>query len=137
MTIVADAGPLYALMDQSDSWHARVVAWWGEQPRRVVVPVSVLPEVSYLLQTRIGPAAEQAFIGAVVSGEFITEPLEPEDTVRALQLMQEYGDLPLSFVDATVVAIAERLGAREILTTDRRHFGVIRPLHTSALVLVP
>ncbi len=137
MTVVADTGPLYALMDRSDTWHARVVAWWGERLRGVVVPVSVLPEVSYLLQTRIGPAAEQAFIRAVASGEFITEPLESEDIARALQLMQEYGDLPLGFVDATVVATAERLGVREILTTDRRHFGVIRPLHANSLVLLP
>lgn len=137
MRVVADTGPLYALMDRSDRWHNRVVAWWDAQPRSVVVPVTVLPEVSYLLQTRIGPAAEAAFIGAVASGELQTEPLEAEDVSRAHLLMQEYADLPLGFVDATVVAIAERLGAREILTTDRRHFGVVRPKHMSSLVLLP
>lgn len=137
MRVVADTGPLYALMDRSDRWHNRVVAWWDAQPRSVVVPVTVLPEVSYLLQTRIGPAAEAAFIGAVASGELQTEPLEGEDVSRAHQLMVEYADLPLGFVDATVVAIAERLGAREILTTDRRHFGVVRPKHMSSLVLLP
>jgi len=137
MTVVADTGPLYALIDQADTWHARVVAWWGAEPRHVVIPVTVLPEVCYLLQTRIGPAAEHAFMRAVADGEFVTEPLEAEDVVRATALMQEYADLPLGFVDATVLATAERLGAREILTTDRRHFGVIRPLHHRTIVLVP
>ena len=137
MRVIADTGPLYALMDRSDRWHDRVVAWWVAQPRNVVVPVTVLPEVSYLLQTRIGPAAEAAFIGAVASGELQTEPLEAEDLSRAHQLMEEYADLPLGFVDATVVAITERLGAREILTTDRRHFGVVRPRHAAALMLFP
>jgi len=102
-----------------------------------VIPVSVLPEVCYLLQTRISPAAEQAFMRAVADGEFTTEPLEVEDVARATALMQEYADLPLGFVDATVLATAERLGAREILTTDRRHFGVIRPLHGRTVTLVP
>ena len=137
MTVLADTGPLYALVDRSDGWHERATAWWGHAPRQVVIPVSVLPEVSYLLQTRIGPAAEQAFIRAVADGEFITESLEPEDIGRVAELMREYADLPLGFVDATVVAIAERLGARDILTTDRRHFGVIRPQHTKAFELLP
>jgi uncharacterized protein len=135
--VVADTGPLYALIDSSDAWHGRVVEWWRARPRNVVVPVSVLPEVSYLLQTRIGPAAEQAFIRAVADGEFVVEALEPEDFVRAATLLQDYADLPLGFVDATVVATAERLGVREILTTDRRHFGVIRPQHAKTLVLLP
>jgi len=135
--VVADTGPLYALIDSSDAWHDRVVKWWRARPRNVVVPVSVLPEVSYLLQTRIGPAAEQAFIRAVADGELVVEALEPEDIVRAATLLQDYADLPLGFVDATVVATAERLGVREILTTDRRHFGVIRPQHSKTLVLLP
>lgn len=137
MIVIADTGSLYALVDRTDAWHARVVDWWSSSARNVVVPSVVLPEVSYLLQTRIGPAAEQAFVQAVADGEFVIEPLEPEDIVRAATLLREYAELSLGFVDAVVVAIAERLGTREVLTTDRRHFGVIRPLHTRALLLVP
>lgn len=135
--IVADTGPLYALIDRSDSWHRRVKSWWASQSRAIVVPVTVLPEVCYLLQTRISASAEQAFVKAVGDGQFLTEPLEPEDVARAAALMLEYADLPLGFVDATVIAIAERLGAREVLTTDRRHFNVIRPKHVMSLTLVP
>jgi uncharacterized protein len=135
--IIADTGPLYALIDRNDTWHRRVKAWWGEQPRSIVVPVSVLPEVCYLLQTRISAAAEHAFVRAVTDGVFVTEPLEPEDLTRAAALMQQYADLPLGFVDAAVIATAERLGAREILTTNRRHFGVVSPRHVATLSLVP
>lgn len=137
MTVIADTGPLYALIDKSDAWHSRVVTWWLERARNVVVPAAILPEVSYLLQTRIGPAAEQAFIRAVADGDFTVEALEPEDIERAATLLHDYADLPLGFVDATVVATAERLGVRDILTTDRRHFSVIRPLHAKSLVLLP
>lgn len=137
MTVIADTGPLYALIDKSDAWHSRVVTWWLERARNVVVPAAILPEVSHLLQTRIGPAAEQAFIRAVADGDFTVEALEPEDIERAATLLHDYADLPLGFVDATVVATAERLGVRDILTTDRRHFSVIRPLHAKSLVLLP
>lgn len=137
MTIVADTGALYALIDASDAWHQRVTTWWGAAPRDVTVPVTVLPELTYLLATRIGATAEIAFVRAVADEEFTVEPLEPDDMDRAAALMEQYGDFPLGFVDATIVAMAERLGARDVLTTDRRHFGTVRPRHARHLILLP
>ena len=137
LTVVADTGPIYALIDSSDAWHARVKTWWGRATSDVVLPVTILAEVTYLLQTRIGPAAEEAFVRAIADGEFTIEPLDDEDLPRIADIMHAYRDLPLGFVDASVVAVAERLEAREILTTDRKHFGVVRPRHVRALTLVP
>lgn len=137
MTVIADTGALYALIDASDAWHSRVVAWWTDHGASVVTPVVVLAEVCYLLQTRIGPEAEAAFVRSVADGEFPLEPLELEDTSRAADLMIKYADLPLGFVDAAIVATAERLETRELLTTDRRHFGVVRARHARSLSLVP
>jgi predicted nucleic acid-binding protein len=48
-----------------------------------------------------------------------------------------YGDMPLGTTDATVIALAERMGVREIATLDRRHFSVVRPSHVEALTLLP
>jgi predicted nucleic acid-binding protein len=135
--VIADTGPLYALVDRRDAWHERVTAWWTAQARQVRVPVTVLPEVCSLLQTRIGAQAEQAFVRSVASGELIIEPVESDDVMRASVLMREYLDVPLGFVDATVIAVAERLGAREILTTDRRHFGAVRTERNRLVSLVP
>ena len=137
ITVVADTGPIYALIDASDAWHERVASWWGGGRRRVILPVTILAEITFLLQSRIGAAAEEAFVRAVADGEFIVEPLEDEDLPRIADLVHAYRDLPLGFTDASIVAVAERLGTREVLTTDRRHFGVVRPRHAKALTLVP
>ena len=137
MTIVADTGPIYALIDASDAWHDRVKAWWSRRARDVVLPVTILPEVAYLLEQRIGGAAEEAFVRALGDGELVVEQLDDEDLPRIADLMHAYRDFPLGFVDASVVAVAERLKAREVLTTDRRHFGVVRPRHARAFTLVP
>lgn len=136
MTVIADTGALYALIDASDTWHARVLEWWQSNSSPVVVPVTVVPELTWLLQTRIGPDAEAAFIRAVVDGEFTIEQLEAADIVRGAELLERYADLPLGFTDASIVAVAERFEAREILTTDRRHFGVVQP-RRGRFVLVP
>jgi len=137
VTIVADTGPLYALVDASDAWHKRVVEWWRKNREPVVVPVCVLPEVCYLLHTRISQRAESAFVRAVADGEFVIESLEAEDVARAETLIRKYADLELGFVDATVIATAERLDAIEVVTTDRRHFSAVRPRHVGAFRLSP
>jgi predicted nucleic acid-binding protein len=137
MTVIADTGPLYALVDADDAWHSRVVEWWRANKSPIVVPVCVLPELCYLLHTRISPDAEAAFVRAIANGEFTIEPLEPEDIVRADIIMQKYTDLNLGFTDATVIATAERLDAVEILTTNRRHFAQVRPRHAGSLTLRP
>jgi predicted nucleic acid-binding protein len=41
------------------------------------------------------------------------------------------------FVDATVVAIAERLKIQRILTTDCRDFSLVRPRHCKEFELLP
>jgi uncharacterized protein len=51
------------------------------------------------------------------------------------ELVARYSDLPLGTVDASVVAAAERLGARSVATLDRRHFTVVRPAHVGTLLL--
>ncbi len=52
-------------------------------------------------------------------------------------LVDRYADFPLGGVDASVIALAERLGVTEIATLDRRHFGVVRPKHVEAFTLLP
>jgi len=125
------------LAERADAWHARIATWWTAAPRDVAVPVTVVPEVTYLLGRRLGPAAEEAFVRSLAQAELPVEPLAEDDWSRAADLMIAYADLPLGFVDASIVAMAERLGVTTILTTDRRHFGVVRPRHVERLFLVP
>ncbi len=44
---------------------------------------------------------------------------------------------PLVAVDASIVAIAERLGTTEIATLDLRHFTVVRSRSVQAFTLLP
>ncbi len=52
-------------------------------------------------------------------------------------LVEQYADLGLGGTDASVAAIAGRLGIGRVATTDRRHFSVVRPHHVEALTLLP
>jgi predicted nucleic acid-binding protein len=132
-----DTGPLVAAVSRSDAWHARVAAWWAANREPILVPLTVLPEAAYLIGTRLGAGHETAFVRALADGEVEIGGLDDQDLPRAAELMGIYQDLPLGFVDASVVAMAERLDVTTILTTDRRHFAVVRPAHCPRFRLVP
>lgn len=137
MTVLADTGALFALVNRSDSWHQRARTWWEVNREPILVPVTVIPEATYLIATRLGSFYEAAFVRWLGDGDMEMESLRPEDVTRAAALLTTYAELPLGFVDASIVAIAERLDIGTLLTTDRRHFTVVRPAHVPRLRLVP
>ena len=125
------------MLDRRDAWHERVVAAWERHADGIQVPATVIVETCQLLSDRVGTHAEEGFLRGVARGEFLTAELEPEDYARAAELVGAYADLPLGFVDASVVALAERLTSDTVLTVDRRHFGIVRPRHVERLRVVP
>lgn len=135
--LLVDVGPLVAAAATRDRNHARCVALLTGDPGPLVVPALVLTEVAYLLGDRIGPRAEVAFARAIAQDEFVVEPPHPSDWPRIAELTETYADLPLGLVDASVIAVAERLRTTRIATLDHRHFAVVRPRHIGSFTLVP
>jgi len=106
-------------------------------PGPLIVPQLVVTEVVYLLATRLGAEAEVRFLGDLAGGNLSTEPVEPGDWLRIAHLVWRYRDLPLGSVDASVIALAERLQIASVATLDRRHFSVVRPAHVEAFDILP
>ena len=69
--------------------------------------------------------------------ELIIEHFNSGDLARCLELLRDYQDANIGFVDASVMAIAERLKITKLFTTDRRHFAILRPKHCKMFTLVP
>lgn len=138
--ILCDSGPLFAAADRKDAdHHACVELFTGLrlERRRLLVPATVVADAGYMLQTKVGSFAEAAFLQAIGDGDLELVDLKAEDGTRMAELVNQYDDLPLGTTDASVIAIAERLGLREVATLDRRHFSVVRPRHVEALALLP
>jgi len=135
--LIVDAGPLYAAAATRDKHHGRCVELLSNSPGPLVVPALVVTEVAYLLADRIGPHAELAFARAIHAGELVVEPVIERDWARIEELTEQYLDLPLGVVDASVIALAERHGVDTIATLDHRHFGTVKPRHVAGFALVP
>lgn len=135
MPLLADTGFIYALADRRDAWHSRTRDYLEANHVSLLAPVTVLPEVSYLLRERLGSTAEQAFVESIARGEITVEEIKRSDWARIERVMTDYESLGL--VDASIVAIAERLKLQVLATTDRRHFTHVRPKHAERFTLVP
>ena len=135
--ILVDTGPLVAIADADDRDHERCINALATAARPFLVPTTVLTEVCYLLERELGSQAEAAFLRSFDEGSFTFIELIPADLERMANLVATYADLPLGGVDASIVAITERLGITEIATLDRRHFMVVRPRHVAAFTLLP
>lgn len=105
----------------------------------VVVPGLVLAEVDYFL--RENRAAMRKLVAEVFDARTRYEYELPlaADIVRALEFDAKFKNLRMGLLDGTVAAVAERRQIYRLLTTDRRHFGVIRvgSRFTRALELLP
>ena len=135
--ILIDTGILYAAADIDDAWHESVKIFLKDMTDTLVVPITVLPETCYLLNNHLGQESERKLVSSIIQGELRIETLNNEDFRRSLQLLETYSDLNIGFVDASLVAIAERLKIQRILTTDRKHFSIIRPRHCQTFELLP
>ncbi|MFJ2028979.1 type II toxin-antitoxin system VapC family toxin [Streptosporangium sp. NPDC087985] len=104
---------------------------------RLLLPVTVLTERSWHVEKNLGAKSEAAFLASVARGELELVDLMAEDVGRTARLVEIYDDLRLGLVDASVIALAERLEISKVATIDCRHFTAVRPRHVMALTLLP
>jgi predicted nucleic acid-binding protein len=123
--IVADTGAVIALIDAADQHHQTLRRVFEAEPDLWVLPWAILPEVDYIVSSRLGAPAAVAFRADLADGLFTVEWNEGSDLQRAVELDERYADLALGLVDAVVMAIAERLEAQAIATLDLRDFASV------------
>ena len=135
--ILVDTEPLVVVLDADDHHHLEWTNLLEQVSGPLVVPMTVIVKVCQISERVRGPVAEAAFLRSITAGELVVEQLSSADLVRAAELVDVYADLGLGLVDASVVAIAERLNITTIATLDRRDFHVVRPRHVDTFELIP
>ena len=122
MQALLDTGPWVALIDRSEDRHAECVRWLRDFSGRLFSTEAVLTEVLYLLNFSIdGQCAALDFVLESVV-EIVAS--NAESLKRVKSLMRKYADLPMDFVDATLVCLAIDTGIRNIVTFDKTDFSI-------------
>jgi hypothetical protein len=104
---------------------------------QIIVPVTVLSEVDYLVTKYLGERVARTFLEDIKEGYFEYVNLELNQIDKITQLMERYQDLPLGFVDASLVILAEFYQIKRILSLDRRHFNLIQTESVKYLEILP
>ncbi len=135
--IIADTSGLLAFFTESGAQHDAVEGWLKANDPVMVVSPYVVAEVDYLVATRMGLTAELAVLEELSGGAYELAALDSEALAAARSVVSRYGDLGIGIADASLVVLAERYRTRKILTLDRRHFSVVRPLDGGTFEIVP
>lgn len=123
--VILDTSGLLAAVDSGQRLHhaARETLEGASGP--LLLSPFVLAELEHLLATRVGRAAQLALLSEVARGAYRLEPFTTADVAEAVAVIERYADLKLGLTDASIVVLADRHNALDILTLDERHFRVL------------
>ena len=135
--IIADTSGLVAFFSESGPQHDAVVEWIDTNDPVMVVSPYVVAEVDYLVATRRGVEAELAVLAELSGGAYELAAMDAEDLAAAATVVRRYSDLGIGLADASLAVLARRFRTRTVLTLDRKHFSVMRPLDGGFFTIVP
>lgn len=135
--LLVDTNVWLAAADRRSKRHGECAGLLRAREQTLGSTVPVIAETSWLLLDRLGPAAQLRFVRMVTTGDLAVVELTSEDWRRVAELIERYVDLRLDVVDASLVAVAERLGESRIATLNHRDFAAVRPRHVAAFELLP
>ena len=137
MAVVVDTNVFISAADTDEPRHDQCARLLDRRRGELVVPAPVVPETAWLLEARLGPSAEVRFLRLVTTRKIRVVDLTLADYERCVTLIEQYADLGLGLVDASIVTVAENLGVTTLATFNERDFRVVRPRHVDAFELIP
>jgi len=132
--VLVDSGPLIALFNAADRWHAPVRAWLQANPgARLVSTWPVATEACALLARRIHNDAALNLLRWAARGGIRLEPADDGSVAEVLRLSERFADLPFDLADASIAETASRMKLRHVLSIDA-DFDVYRDRQGRPLV---
>jgi predicted nucleic acid-binding protein len=137
VTLIVDAGALYAQADQAEPEHDAVVKLLLAERGPLVTSQVAVAEADYLILRRLGIDVELAFLDDLAEGTFVVDCLDRSGLGMARDLAKRHRDLALGLADASLIVLAARYGTRRVASFDERAFRVVPPLQGGSFELLP
>jgi uncharacterized protein len=133
--VLADTGPLVAILSPDDHYHELCVRTLKELPGPLVICWPVITEAVWLL--RKFPGAIKKLLGSINEGFLEIPPVAGAEAEQVAEIMHRYESLRPQFADAMLVYLANRENITTIFTLDRRDFAVYRTARKKPFRLLP
>jgi len=135
MQVLADTGPLVAIVSPDDQYHELCVKTLETLPGPVLTCWPVITEAAWLL--REFPLGFERLLKSVNEGFLEILPVAGKESESVVQIMKKYASLQAQFTDAMLVYLANRENIETIFTLDRRDFSVYRSARKKPFRLLP
>ncbi len=122
--VLADSGPIVAILSRRDQYHRTCVEALRELPGPLFTCWPVITEAAWLL--RRSTDAVQQLLRSMDTGFLELLALSSEDAVPMASILKKYRDIKIQLADAALVHLAGRDGLDTIFTLDQRDFSVYR-----------
>lgn len=117
--VLADSGPLIALFNGGDRWHAPVRGWLQANPAATLISTwCVATEVCALLARRVHNDAALDFLRWVQRGALTLDRAVEGSLTEVLRISERFAGLPFDLADASIAEAAARLKLRHVLSLD-------------------
>lgn len=135
--MIVDTSALLAFFDTDEPDHDAVSRVLEAASEPLVVSPFVVAELDYLVASRLGVTAELAALRELTGGAWDLPAFGVEDLAEARAVIERYSEQAVGVADASNVVLAARYATRTIVTLDRRHFEVVRPVAGGYFEILP
>lgn len=121
--VTLDTSALFIAMNRDAPQHAAFREFFASCRGPLIIPVGIMSEITYLVETRLGLQTVDVFLEDIELGSYLLD-CGDRDLPRIRELVHRYHDMPLGYANASVIACAERNGG-QVATLDLRHFSAV------------
>lgn len=126
--MIVDTSALLAYFNAREPDHEAVSGVIDSNDELLVVSPYVVAELDYLIAKRIGVDAELKVLRELSSGAWELADVGVAELELATSIIEKYRNQDIGVADASMVVLADRYHTRRIVSLDRRHFDVLRPI---------
>ena len=133
--VLADTGPLVAILSPHDHNHDLCVSVWKELQSPLLTCWPAITEAAWLM--RDTPKAIKQLLDSIQDGILEVLTFSGAEAGKISEILERYESLRPQFADATLVYLAHRENIETIFTLDRRDFFVYRTARKKSFQLIP
>jgi uncharacterized protein len=133
--VLADTGPLVAILSAADQHHKTCVEALQDLPGPLFSCWPVITEAAWLLRGHTG--AIQQLLRSIAEGFLEILPIQGAEAAEIGKLMEKYKNIRPQLADVALIYLSERDGFGVIFTLDRRDFSVYQSGRKRAFRIIP
>ena len=115
-SVLIDTGPLVAALRRRDQHHDWARSHFEAATEPFLSCEAVISESLFLLER--AREGKEALCGLLERGIIVVNYSFEEEMTETLRLIRRYNDTPMSFADACLVRMVEKIGSAVVFTTD-------------------